>query len=1165
MLSISKLLIKKRQPNRKAIAKNTRKKHPSIMNALNDIIQRCHQQHNASLRQRKTVVTPALNKSIPYDFKVHCARGYAVILDDFERADISVMPIGHAPENDRGPGDFGGDRFLKRQGIQDWQNKRWYASWGIQIYTGIPSERDGARWHDFDFKYEAICAAPEAVSTCIEALVKTTGKPLLTLTKSGGLRFSCRVPDYLHPKTDAAKSYTYKYAPTPENPYHRDVYLEVLGENGYSRWDGRYKILLGNLLDPPVITNEVLFVPVDAFRAALHEPGPFGETYFETAPAPSIVPPASLGSENLDLAKAAFLARGFSYLREDIGFYHWTRHDNHDDPLHVSLWEDQDIVWLRASTPNTELPMRAVPITDVWDDTGITPPISATGLPINSEMLSVREGKLSPLAIKRALPIFNRQDSTKKVYQTPEEKAAQMRRAFDTDARVLGVVSETTSWVNQEVESYVLNGGATCLNTNSRRLADIAEQRYQALGLPSFARWRARLYRWDRVKDIPVEERMANPFQCGNPCEDPERCLALEEKGGNPDEVICPKCPVYTECQTRGYLSQPSALQNAKAQISPHFHLFFDPQHAAALAQILDSTDETQRICIIDERNVETAQLFLDYWFSKKVLAQWTLHWRGSALGNFAKSLLSALETQSKPNANAIAPVRATVQAFQRYEEKIIRQMCLVNVRGKVVERGTVDAETGQALAHFTIAFEGGAYAYIPLDPNAEDRLRDKGLPTLSPDFFIPNEDIEIPMQMPKAIALGIYDPETVEKIASFPTVCRDPNWTLWHQLKCFFAHYKRDADAPMRWNDTTLQFCIPPALHPSVKRLLLMFPSLSEQHLHKVFPNENIEVIHTQPTAWMPGNQVFQIRTGIYSIDTLFNFDSNWDLPSLSKMGERFFFGIRAEIERDPSVQHAIISNARIIRQLVDLSEKENVCRVVNFKNLNWMDPDFQKAEVLWIIGMPHWPQSTIWWHAQRLFGSDAEPLYYEGGLASDSYKDERIQRLYRQKVVGILTRCVEQTGRLSRSTGKKVVLITSVELPNITDRPETLLFDWEDFQIAGGLDKLPEAIATRERFERERDNLTGESKREEVERVLGCSARKANRVLKSLRGGNIPRVSFQEQILALLANGEKKASELSEAIGSSPQSVGNELKRLVDIGEIVKVRRGVYTLPKA
>ena len=187
------------------------------MNFLKDIIHNCHQRHKNPLRQRKTEALPALySRSGPYHFRVYCARGYPVLLDDLEQADISFMPIGRAPDNDRGPQDFGGQRFLERQRTQDWAIRRWYRTWGIQVYTGNPSARDSASWHDIDFKYEVLCAAPDAAIACIEALVNSAANPLLTMTKSGGLRFSCRVLDYLHPNTVASKLYTYKHTPTPE-------------------------------------------------------------------------------------------------------------------------------------------------------------------------------------------------------------------------------------------------------------------------------------------------------------------------------------------------------------------------------------------------------------------------------------------------------------------------------------------------------------------------------------------------------------------------------------------------------------------------------------------------------------------------------------------------------------------------------------------------------------------------------------------------------------------------------------------------------------------------------------------------------------------------------------------------------------------------------------
>ncbi|MCY4570006.1 MAG: hypothetical protein OXD49_17065 [Candidatus Poribacteria bacterium] len=164
-------------------------------NALKNIIARCHQRHEKPLKQRRSIVEPLLYKGLPYYFTVYCAHRYPVMLQDLETADISFMPIGHAPGNDRPPRGFRGERFLKRQQAKDWETLRWHKSWGIQVYTGIPSARDGALWHDIDFTYEAIRAAPDAVFACVEALVDAVANPLLTLSKSGGCVFLAGYPD----------------------------------------------------------------------------------------------------------------------------------------------------------------------------------------------------------------------------------------------------------------------------------------------------------------------------------------------------------------------------------------------------------------------------------------------------------------------------------------------------------------------------------------------------------------------------------------------------------------------------------------------------------------------------------------------------------------------------------------------------------------------------------------------------------------------------------------------------------------------------------------------------------------------------------------------------------------------------------------------------------
>ena len=1130
------------------------------MNILQDIIERCHQRQKSNFRQRRTVITPALYKSVPYHFEVHCSRGYPLMLDKLEQADISFMPIGRAPEgNDHGPKDLGGDRFLKRQTTDDWHRMRWFASWGIQIYTGIPSERDDARWHDINFTYQAICDAPDAVITCIETLIKITAKPLLTMTKSGGLRFSCRVPEYLHPDTDTAKCYIYKHSPTPENPHHRDVYLEILGENGYSQWDARYEILLGNLLEPPVIAKELLFPPIDTLRDALHKP----DTSGETLPISEIAAPESLGSENLDLAKDAFLKRGFSYLQQDNNFHHWIHHGNADKQIYAWLWEDQDTVWGRASVPISGLCINGMPITDIWEDTGIpTPTLSTGGIPVTDRVIAVHEGKLSPLAIKRLPPLLSKEESTEKVYGTHKEKTDLIRRAYRLDARIIGINTETGPGTDYQVSDYIRSGGSTCLNIPIRQFAEATEQIYKSQKIPSIARWKGRMHQWDEVKNIPIDERMANPFQHDNPCEDPVRCRAIEYKGGDPQETICPECPVYTECQQRGYLSQPNALQLAKAQISTVYQLFYDPQSEKSLEQIFDPTDETERVCILDERKTYINDMFLKCDLPISVLEGWEDNWRGHALAHFAKALRNALQPQSQPYNNPISRIRATVQAFGHYEDEIIRQMCHVNMRGKVVEQSMVDAETKEELARFCIEFESGVVASIPLNSDAEDRLRKNKITCLSPDSFELNEDIEIPMSMTEAITLGILNTETVESILAFPTVSNNPNWTTWHQLKRFFAHYTRDADAPVRWDNEIFSVYVPPVLHPKVKRHLVISPGLSEHHLRRMFPTEKIEFVHTKPTEWISGNRVFQLRNHICSHHRILNHDNEWDMPSLSKLGERFFFGIRTEIDRDPNVKHAIITNKPIVNLLADLKEKENVCFIRDLKTVAGSVIDFQEAQVIWIVGIPHFPRDTICWHTQMLFGNDTEPLNYEGSPETAQYKDKRVQGVFLQNVTGTLIRAIQQIG-LNRYRDKQLVLLTSLELPNITDRPETLLFDWEDFEVAGGIHKLPETIATRKRYEHEFASITGTSNREKVKQLLGCSLRNASYVLQQLRGGKRLRVPFKEQIFTLLAEGETKTAEIIESIEGNHKAIDNELRRLVELGEIIRVKRGVYRLP--
>ena len=332
-----------------------------------------------------------------------------------------------------------------------------------------------------------------------------------------------------------------------------------------------------------------------------------------------------------------------------------------------------------------------------------------------------------------------------------------------------------------------------------------------------------------------------------------------------------------------------------------------------------------------------------------------------------------------------------------------------------------------------------------------------------------------------------------------------------WHKLNKFFACYKRDADAPMQWDGNILTFYL---------------------------PNENMDMAESKLVTCHPENQIFQIRKGYNGYRSLFDDNAGgYFVPT--QLAKTFLDAIETEVVRDSRIKHSMLTPLKFFKSDID-----------------W-DTPLEEADVFWIVGIPECGLRPLWLQAQCFFGADENPIGYERD-DSGNFKDKRLQVLYEYMVAANI---IEHTQQFQiHLPNKKVVILTALPVSGITDRPETLLFDWVDYEIAGSLDNLAETIRTRESFEADRDNLTGTSKKEEVQRILGCSSRQANRVLMELRGGEPLRVPLRDQILAVLASGEKKTAELIEHVDGHPKSIINELMRLVKKGEIIRVRWGVY-----
>lgn len=221
------------------------------MDSLKDLFQRCHERHHTPLSQQKSIIAPSFHKQ-NFHLTVFCALGYPVEIEALIAANIECCPLKKMSENEVFPVRYEhpDERWVDYP-TRAYDVLHWQQSWGITLFTGKPSKN----WHEFEFTYEAVTKTPDAVSDCLEALLSCATNPLLTMTDKGGLRFTCRIRDYINPINEGL------YVADQGVPM-----LVIEGDNSYSLWDARKEIILGDLLRPPDIEKESVFVPINAFR-----------------------------------------------------------------------------------------------------------------------------------------------------------------------------------------------------------------------------------------------------------------------------------------------------------------------------------------------------------------------------------------------------------------------------------------------------------------------------------------------------------------------------------------------------------------------------------------------------------------------------------------------------------------------------------------------------------------------------------------------------------------------------------------------------------------------------------------------------------------------------------------------------------------------------------
>ena len=226
------------------------------MESLQQILHRCRNVNNSPLSPRRTAITTAFEKGA-YHITVYCAHAYPISVSALSAAGIACIPVDLNRCLQRAR-NFHRDKIYPHQDANAWGMKNWQSAFGINIATGEPS----GGWHAIELTREAVETAPDAVAECVTSLLGLTTNPILAITSDGGLRYVCRIRDYIHPH--AERLY----------PYNNRPYLAVIGENGYSLWNARYEIATGDLLRPPMLDKAPLFAALRTFISRLEKDKP---------------------------------------------------------------------------------------------------------------------------------------------------------------------------------------------------------------------------------------------------------------------------------------------------------------------------------------------------------------------------------------------------------------------------------------------------------------------------------------------------------------------------------------------------------------------------------------------------------------------------------------------------------------------------------------------------------------------------------------------------------------------------------------------------------------------------------------------------------------------------------------------------------------------------
>ena len=1084
------------------------------------IITRCQERHKSPLTALKTRVFHPRDRcgKSSEEYSVSYAAGESINPDRLSRVGIGFLPIskkGNSIERWRNDG----KDWETTYGVSDWKPESWWKSYGIQIFTGIPS----GYLTSLDFEYEIIRDHPQPFLEALSRLCQLTENPLLVISKSGGLRFECRTPGYIHPRKDQRVVATWK-----NHHEHKDLYLEIFGEKGLSRYDARYEIYTGSLLNIPVIVPEAILEIVEDLREQIGEPQPEKRKTTATSTHTHKKRKTAAGDAQsvnvinglpdditwIQRTDGSFESRRGDYAcqvtkhRKSHGAAQYYKQTNgHIDAFCHNCQQS----WIVKRSDHASKRKATVRLSHILGHIPESAPLE-TVRKLNNEGVSkwlrntnpsipeyqdVVKPMLQKMMGKQRIPLKNRWHS---------EQIGWWNCAKGSWSAMRKIVRDR---IKQNRFMLVLTGGAgggksTAAREHLKNFADVspttaqADEKYDdALRVGRHAmRHRSRNYNRDLSEAYtPESVPLGLDAELGCvPCAYPDLCNALAQMGGSPVSEFCkPHCPRFEECTDYAYLSQWRIFRDYdEIYLSYQDDIFSDPLYAGYIEQI--SGNKKNFVLCLDE--ADPASLPPERGYVTDSLKRAANDYDGFESGEFLNALLRETSTATKPLdwTNAVKSVldvydNDALNEIDQQLRGIPVSVTFQQVAPNEREYDLNDRLMYMTLAHVTYRQKTVTCAILrdEIDASVYETCTQTDYPSV-PEAIIPKEgwiDRRVYTRLlflETFCRIGFGSLKTADDVLRLPHRYRN----LTVDLRGFIESVNSDTPAAKEEKINNAHVGWTFYLRPDMnaRRGILISASGGFNEIQELYSHTDIIIEHltTPPVEWKHGNRFFQLSTGRYTPKSALFLTDKRDESKIVGITDRcrlFLKIIHTEAERKQHQTLVVVPKPLTAEgELSKFDEVKALCELENVEVINhWHAEGTNRYTGVESIFILHYEPSVdeIQSIATRIHRN--ETLSFERKRVNLEKAGVKLQGVYRYtdpRVQAVFDRECEKRiyqtlmrGRQMLDTGVAcyVYLFTAEPISGLPVTP--ILFEIQDLKQChtehGTLRKLEEYLASK------------------------------------------------------------------------------------------------------